>query len=208
MWGVMASDRTPLLSVLLSGPPGSGKTALVAKIGADSGFPFVKLISADTYIGMGDVTKCSRILSVFEDAYKSPLSLIIIDDIERMLDFVSIGPRFSNAVLQALLVLVKKPPPTLDRKLMIIGTTSVAHMLDDMELTKAFNVTVELPLLTRADEVATVLAEEFAAAVAAPAVERILADVIFMAPPGLSEPRVLPRCRSVRESGLPAPRAP
>jgi len=56
--------------------------------------------------------------------------------------------------------------------------------------------------------VATVLAEEFAAAVAAPAVERILADVIFMAPPGLSEPRVLPRCRSVRESGLPAPRAP
>jgi vesicle-fusing ATPase len=48
---------------------------------------------------------------VFEDAYKSPLSLIVLDDIERLLEFVHIGPRFSNTVLQALLVLIKKKPP-------------------------------------------------------------------------------------------------
>ena len=29
--------------------------------------------------------------------------MIIIDDVERLLDFVAIGPRFSNQVLQALL---------------------------------------------------------------------------------------------------------
>ncbi len=37
---------------------------------------------------------------VFEDAYKSPMSIIILDDIERLLEYVAIGPRFSNAVLQ------------------------------------------------------------------------------------------------------------
>lgn len=36
---------------------------------------------------------------------------MVVDDIERLLDYVPIGPRFSNLVLQALLVLLKKPPP-------------------------------------------------------------------------------------------------
>jgi hypothetical protein len=33
------------------------------------------------------------------------------DNIERLLDYVPIGPRFSNQVLQTLLVLMKKLPP-------------------------------------------------------------------------------------------------
>ena len=42
---------------------------------------------------------------------QSPLSIIILDDIERLLEFVSIGPRFSNTILQTLLVLLKKASP-------------------------------------------------------------------------------------------------
>lgn len=53
----------------------------------------------------------SSIFKVFDDAYKSQLSCVVVDDIERLLDYVPIGPRFSNLVLQALLVLLKKPPP-------------------------------------------------------------------------------------------------
>jgi vesicle-fusing ATPase len=67
-------------------------------------------------------------VKIFEDAYKSSLSLIILDDIERLIEYIDIGPRFSNAVLQALLVLIKKQPP-MDRKLMIIGTTSSKMIL-------------------------------------------------------------------------------
>jgi hypothetical protein len=51
------------------------------------------------------------IFQVFDDAYKSPLSCIIIDNIERLLDYSPIGPRYSNLVLQALLVLLGKRPP-------------------------------------------------------------------------------------------------
>jgi vesicle-fusing ATPase len=46
--------------------------------------------------------KCSQITRVFEDAYRSPLSVILVDDIERLLEYVAIGPRFSNAVLQVI----------------------------------------------------------------------------------------------------------
>ena len=42
---------------------------------------------------------------------QSPLSMVVLDDIERLLEFVPIGPRFSNALLQTLLVLLKKQPP-------------------------------------------------------------------------------------------------
>lgn len=51
------------------------------------------------------------LFQVFDDAYKSQLSCVVVDDIERLLDYVPIGPRFSNLVLQALLVLLKKAPP-------------------------------------------------------------------------------------------------
>jgi vesicle-fusing ATPase len=54
------------------------------------------------------------------DSHKSPLSMIFIDDLE--LDYVSIGPRFSNTVLQTLLVLLKKLPPDEGRRLLVIGT--------------------------------------------------------------------------------------
>ena len=53
----------------------------------------------------------SAISKVFMDSYKSPYSVIVVDAIERLLDWVPIGPRFSNGVLQTLLVLLKKNPP-------------------------------------------------------------------------------------------------
>lgn len=31
---------------------------------------------------------------------QSPASVIVLDDIERLLEYVAIGPRFSNAILQ------------------------------------------------------------------------------------------------------------
>ncbi|XP_016400550.1 vesicle-fusing ATPase-like [Sinocyclocheilus rhinocerous] len=112
------SERTPLVTVLLEGPPHSGKTALAAKIAEDSQFPFIKICSPDKMIGFAETAKCQAIKKIFEDAYKSQLSCVVVDDIERLLDFVPIGPRFSNLVLQALLVLLKKPPPRV-RKLHI-----------------------------------------------------------------------------------------
>uniref|UniRef100_A0A8C6NUV8 Vesicle-fusing ATPase n=1 Tax=Nothobranchius furzeri TaxID=105023 RepID=A0A8C6NUV8_NOTFU len=145
------SDRTPLVSVLLEGPPGSGKTALAAKIAEDSQFPFIKICSPDKMIGHSEIAKCQAIKKIFEDAYKSQLSCVVVDDIERLLDYVPIGPRFSNLVLQALLVLLKKPPPK-SRKLLIIGTTSRKDVLQEMEMLDAFSTTVNIPNISEGEQ--------------------------------------------------------
>ncbi|XP_004556847.1 vesicle-fusing ATPase isoform X1 [Maylandia zebra] len=145
------SDRTPLVSVLLEGPPNSGKTALAAKISEDSQFPFIKICSPDKMIGHSEIAKCQAIKKIFEDAYKSQLSCVVVDDIERLLDYVPIGPRFSNMVLQALLVLLKKPPPK-GRKLLIIGTTSRKDVLQEMEMLDAFSTTIHIPNISKVEQ--------------------------------------------------------
>ena len=62
-------------------------------------------------------------IQFFDDAYRSELSCIVVDNIERLLDYGAIGPRYSNVILQALLVLLTKQPPK-GRKLLVFCTTS------------------------------------------------------------------------------------
>ncbi|KAE8708881.1 Vesicle-fusing ATPase [Hibiscus syriacus] len=147
---VKVSKGSPLVTCLLEGSSGSGKTALAATVGIDSDFPYVKIVSAETMIGLHESTKCAHIVKVFEDAYKSPLSIIILDDIERLLEYVAIGPRFSNLISQTLLVLLKRLPPK-GKKLLVFGTTSEVNFLDSVGLCDAFSVTYHLPTLKTAD---------------------------------------------------------
>ncbi|KAK2505721.1 hypothetical protein MC885_020546 [Smutsia gigantea] len=138
-------------SYLYAGPPHSGKTALAAKIAEESNFPFIKICSPDKMIGFSETAKCQAMKKIFDDAYKSQLSCVVVDDIERLLDYVPIGPRFSNLVLQALLVLLKKAPPQ-GRKLLIIGTTSRKDVLQEMEMLNAFSTTIHVPNIATGEQ--------------------------------------------------------
>jgi vesicle-fusing ATPase len=164
MWGTLQrllnqtrhSERTPLMSVLVEGAISTGKTALCAKLAAESNFPFIRMISPDSMIGYSESQRCGELLRVFTDSYKSSLSVIFIDDIERIIEFTPVGCRFSNSVLQTLLVLLRKVPPAPCR-LLVISTTSIAHLLDDLQLTQAFNVQIHASMLQLPGEMQEVL---------------------------------------------------
>ncbi|XP_063901710.1 vesicle-fusing ATPase-like isoform X2 [Zophobas morio] len=155
---VQNSSRTRLVSLLIDGLPGAGKTALAATIALNSGYPFIKLVSPEQYVGMSEASKCGAITKTFEDAYKSPLSLIVIDNIERLLDYVPIGPRFSNMVLQTLLVLIKKQPKQ-HRRLFVIGTTSQRGTMVDLGVLQEFDAHATVPCLSLPEHVASVVKE-------------------------------------------------
>jgi vesicle-fusing ATPase len=147
---VKVSKGSPLFTCLLEGPSGSGKTAMAASVGIGSDFPYVKIISAESMIGLSESSKCAQIVKVFEDAYKSPLSIVILDEIERLLEYVAIGPRFSNLISQTLLVLLKRLPPK-GKNILVIGTTSEVSFLDSVGICDAFSVTYHVPTLKTQD---------------------------------------------------------
>ncbi|XP_013783299.1 vesicle-fusing ATPase 2-like [Limulus polyphemus] len=151
-------DSRGVVSVLIEGPPNSGKTALGAKLALKSDFPFVKLCTPEDMVGYTETAKCQAIKKVFDDAYKSQQSCILVDNIERLLDYGPIGPRYSNLVLQALLVLLKKDPPK-GRKLLIFCTTSRKSVLEEMEMLTAFTAVLRVPNLSLPEQLMTVLEE-------------------------------------------------
>ncbi|XP_062519306.1 vesicle-fusing ATPase-like [Corticium candelabrum] len=150
------SDKTPLVSVLLEGPSGAGKTALATKIAMTSNFPFVKICSPENMVGYTESAKCLAIKKIFDDAYKSQLSVIVVDNIERLVEYVPIGPRFSNTILQALLVLFEKHPP-MGRRLLIIGTTSQKDVLEMMGMTAVFNTICHVSCISNGSELLAAL---------------------------------------------------
>jgi vesicle-fusing ATPase len=153
---VRTSDRTPLVSLLLEGEVGSGKTALAAQLALNSKFPYVKIVSPEDLVGYSEYNKLGFINDIFENSYRSPLSLIIVDDVERLLEYVRIGPRFSNTILQGLLVLLKKIPPP-GHRLLILATTANRRVLEDLEFMQVFNSVLRVPSVTGSQEIAQVL---------------------------------------------------
>ncbi|EEB10550.1 N-ethylmaleimide sensitive fusion protein, putative [Pediculus humanus corporis] len=147
-----------VVTVLLEGPPNSGKTALACQLAKMSNFPFIKVCSPEDMVGFTESSKCLLIKKIFEDAYRSNLSCVLVDNIERLLDYGAVGPRYSNITLQALLVLLKKEPPK-GRRLIVFCTSSRRKVLEDLELLSTFTTTLHVPNITEIDDLVTVLEE-------------------------------------------------
>ena len=155
---VQAENSTPLFSAILHGPPGSGKTALAARMALDSGYPLIKLCSPDNMVGLNESMKIEHMRKIFEDAYKSPLSVVVVDNIERIVEWVPVGPRFSNAVLQALMVLLKKQPPT-GRRLLVLATTTERSVLQQLDVFTSFDSDIAVPNVGNYEELSHILTE-------------------------------------------------
>jgi vesicle-fusing ATPase len=160
----------PFACFLLHGPAGSGKTALAAHLAMQSEYPYVKLLTAESMIGMGEGQRVQYIQRVFTDAHRSPLSLVIIDEIERLIDYVNIGPRFLNSVLQTLIVLMRKAPPV-GHRLLIIASSGNQPLLWEMGMQECFTRDLLVPPVHGPEELARVIE-----AAAKPELAHILID--------------------------------
>ncbi|PVU87142.1 hypothetical protein BB559_006171 [Furculomyces boomerangus] len=153
---VKNSEQSSLVSVLLYGEPGSGKTALAATLAMRSEFPFCKLISPESMVGFSESSKITELSRIFSDSYKSPISVIVVDNIERLIEWVPIGPRFSNAILQTLLVLLRKQPPK-NHRLLVLATCNQKSVISDLGFSDAFDAEMYIPQISSWESVEYVL---------------------------------------------------
>ncbi|KAI1337569.1 P-loop containing nucleoside triphosphate hydrolase protein [Xylariaceae sp. FL0016] len=151
---VRTSEKCTLFSVLVHGPDGAGKSALAAQIALHSEFPFAKVIRPID-VGTNEGAKLEYLRRAFADAYKSALSIVILDDIEKIIDWNPIGLRYSNAVVQYLGALLENRPPK-GRRLLIIATTSQRMMLEQHGVFK-FDRHLSVPAVRDHGELQTLL---------------------------------------------------
>merc|ERR1711871_1134507 len=154
---VRDSATTDLLSVLFTGAPGSGKTAIAATLASESKFPFIKCVSPEDLVGMHETSKMAKVTKIFDEAARSPLSVVILDELERLIELVPMGPRFSNMLFQTLQVLIKKKPRP-GHRLIVMATTSQADWLKDLDLLTGFNVELKIDHLNNT-EICSTMAE-------------------------------------------------
>ncbi|KAJ6441820.1 vesicular-fusion protein SEC18 [Purpureocillium lavendulum] len=146
-------------SVLFHGPKASGKTAMAAHIAMQSGIPFVKMVTPADLVGFrDDFAKKEYVHRAFADAYKSPSSILILDDFERLIGWNPIGPRFSNTMLEALTTLIVSKPPK-GHRLLVFVTTSKASVLKMLEVDMDFAKKVAVPAVSNLQELSAVLQE-------------------------------------------------
>ena len=108
------TGKTPgsVNNILLYGHHNCGTTALAAHLAKLSGYPYVKMITLGKLSSMRDeYAKADYIIKVFADAYKSPYSVVILDEVDLLIEYVSLGPRFSNHLLHVLKGKMKDIPP-------------------------------------------------------------------------------------------------
>lgn len=154
------NSKSPKFSLLFHGPDGSGKTSLAAHIAKASEFPFVKIISPEALVMYRDeMAKRDHIHKIFTDAIKSPLSIVIIDDIEGLIEWNPVGPRMSNTILQTLRTLIRSIPPK-GHRLLIMATTSRRGILQQLDFTAIFNKEIAVPSLHSLGELEYVLQDQ------------------------------------------------
>lgn len=139
------------LNLLLTGVEGTGKTNLALAVARDSHFPCVKVINPERLVRLAGYGKVDYITQTFEEATKSQQSVVVIDDLEGIIDYVSWGSHYNSSVLQALKVKLSDSVPA-GRLLVVIVTSTSPSLLQQLGIYKKFDYTEELhPLSAQRD---------------------------------------------------------
>jgi vesicle-fusing ATPase len=134
-----------------AGQAGTGKTALATYLSTSLKFPFVKVIDFFAIMGKAEGAASDVLHKAFDDASKSPLSVLILDDVSKLVQFAKHGPRYSLLLLHTLQSLLKQRPKD-DRRMVVLATADMGVMRT-LDLADSFAHVITLPTLTR-DEAA------------------------------------------------------
>eukprot|EP00899_Mesostigma_viride_P025864 jgi/Mesvir1/6462/Mv25118-RA.1 len=149
------------LTVLLHGPAGSGKSALAAYLAKHAKwFEHVEvLIPEDLAFERADV-RTDMLRRAFDAAYKGKQSLLLLDDVDALVEHVAIGNSgqawTTHGQLNMLRLMLRHAPPPTSR-LMVVATGSTQLMNTFPQLTKAFDVVLEVPAIAELDHLDAIL---------------------------------------------------
>ncbi len=131
-----------LLSILIEGDSYTGKTTLACQIAKHAGFNCIKFINSESLLN--SVLKQYTINEIVNNGCRSDSFILILDCIEKLIEYSPLGNHYNNKVLQTINTLLGKIIDT-NKKFVIILTSSKPELINNLglsnECTISYNVT-------------------------------------------------------------------
>lgn len=136
-------------TILVFGKSYIGKTKFVSNVVKESNVPCVKMITIDKLIR--SPYKAGVITNTFETCLKASNSILILDGFERLIEWLRIGPRFNNEVLQIIISILTCEIDK-NKKMTIICTAhnelyTGGTLMDELGVSDLFDTKYEYPEL-------------------------------------------------------------
>ncbi len=120
-----------LLSILIQGDHYVGKTTLACQIARNCGLNCIKFINTETL--MNHPFKDTLLYEIFTQGYKSESFVLILDSVEKLIEYSKLGNVYNNKVLQTIYTIITKIIE-LNKKVVILLTSSNDILMDTLEL--------------------------------------------------------------------------
>lgn len=118
-----------LLSILIEGEAYTGKTTLACQIAKKSGFNCIKFINSELLLN--NTNKEQMINDIIINGTRSDTFLLILDSVEKLIEYSPLGTYYNNKVLQIIYTILGKIiEPT--KKIVIILTSSNYKLISEL----------------------------------------------------------------------------
>jgi len=143
------------LTFLIQGNHGIGKTSFIDHMLNQLDISCVRYICPQKFLslGCGEGGKATYITNMYNECCKSEQSILVLDNIERLIEFTEIGMRFNNTVVQVILSILNGNMPNPARKMVIFITSSNSRLTCDLELNDSTDHIYQYPYVVEDDSV-------------------------------------------------------
>jgi vesicle-fusing ATPase len=127
-------------SFLLVGPHYCGKTVMAAQLAKQSNYNCIKFINAESL--MNSMMKEMALNDIVDMGMKSDSCIIILDSIEKIIEYSKLGNLYNNKILQTIYIILDRVIQ--NNKLTIIMTSYNLELCETLDLTNLVDMTYSL----------------------------------------------------------------
>lgn len=130
-----------VLTILIQGDSYVGKTTMACQIAKNSGLNCIKFINSEKLLG--NVMKETQLYDIFQQGIKSDSFIMILDCVEKIIEYSKLGNIYSNKILQTIYSILTKIIDS-NKKIVIILTSSNSYLMNQLELDSISNYSYNL----------------------------------------------------------------